>query len=98
MDSASQPPSGYRTPTQYRRIMKPIFAAMTLALAMLLPRPAAAFSVDFGPGFVTHRVSVTGDVVSVTVGGHGPVVILLHGYAEDSRMWKPLAIALAPRF
>ncbi len=59
---------------------------------------AYAFPVDFGPGFTTHAVSVDGAVVSVTVGGRGPAVVLLHGYAEDSRMWKPLAIALAPRF
>lgn len=73
-------------------------AATTFAVAILLPQAAAAFAVDFGPGFVTHRVSVAGDVVSVTVGGRGPAVLLLHGYAEDSRMWKPLALALAPRF
>jgi pimeloyl-ACP methyl ester carboxylesterase len=59
---------------------------------------AYAFPVDFGPGFTTHAVSVDGAIVSVTVGGRGPAVVLLHGYAEDSRMWKPLAIALAPRF
>jgi pimeloyl-ACP methyl ester carboxylesterase len=59
---------------------------------------AYAFPVDFGPGFTTHAVSVDGAVVSVTVGGRGPAVVLLHGYAEDSRMWRPLAIALAPRF
>jgi pimeloyl-ACP methyl ester carboxylesterase len=57
-----------------------------------------AFPVDFGPGFKTHSVYVDSAVVSVTIGGHGPAVVLLHGYAEDSRMWKPLAIALAPRF
>jgi pimeloyl-ACP methyl ester carboxylesterase len=73
-------------------------AAVALIFAILLPEAASAFPVDFGPGFATHRVSVAGGVVSVTVGGHGPVVLLLHGYAEDSRMWKPLAIALAPRF
>jgi pimeloyl-ACP methyl ester carboxylesterase len=75
-----------------------ILAATALALTILLPQAARAFPVDFGPGFVTNRVNVSGDVVSVTVGGHGPVVVLLHGYAEDSRMWKPLAIALGPRF
>lgn len=37
-------------------------------------------------------------MLNVTVGGSGPAVVLLHGYAEDSRMWKPLAIALAPHF
>lgn len=73
-------------------------AALALASAVLLPQAGRAFPVEFGQGFVTHRVSVAGGVVSVTVGGRGPVVVLLHGYAEDSRMWKPLAIALAPRF
>lgn len=60
--------------------------------------PARAYSVDFGPGFTTRAVNVDGATVSLTVGGHGPVVLLLHGYAEDSRMWKPLAQRLAPHF
>jgi pimeloyl-ACP methyl ester carboxylesterase len=59
---------------------------------------AQAFPVDFGQGFKTQRVSVDSSVVSVTVGGHGPAVVLLHGYTEDSRMWKPLATSLATRF
>ncbi len=80
--------------------MKPIKPLMMMALAgaFLLPQIVQAFPVDFGPGFTTHRVVVDGDTVSVTVGGHGPVIVLIHGYAEDSRMWKPLAVALAPRF
>ncbi len=53
---------------------------------------------DFGPGFKTQAVPVDGGVVSVTLGGSGPPVLLLHGYAETSRMWKPLAKVLAPRF
>jgi len=32
------------------------------------------------------------------VGGSGPPVVLIHGYAESSRMWKPLAKELSPRF
>lgn len=76
--------------------MKPaMLVATVLAFTILLPLNAGAFPVDFGHGFVTQRINVAGDVVSVTVGGHGPVVVLLHGYAEDSRMWRPLAIALA---
>jgi pimeloyl-ACP methyl ester carboxylesterase len=75
-----------------------LFAALALALAILPVQAVRAFPVEFGQGFVTQRVNVDGSVVSVTVGGRGPVVVLLHGYAEDSRMWKPLAIALAPRF
>jgi pimeloyl-ACP methyl ester carboxylesterase len=30
--------------------------------------------------------------------GHGPAVILLHGYAETSRMWRPLIPLLAEKF
>ena len=30
--------------------------------------------------------------------GHGPAVVLLHGYAETSRMWRPLIPKLADRF
>jgi pimeloyl-ACP methyl ester carboxylesterase len=30
--------------------------------------------------------------------GHGPTVILLHGYAETSRMWRPLIPRLADKF
>jgi len=58
--------------------------------------PAAA--VDFGPGFKTQSIPVDDDTVSVNVGGSGPAVLLLHGYAESSRMWKPLAKLLAPSF
>jgi pimeloyl-ACP methyl ester carboxylesterase len=30
--------------------------------------------------------------------GHGPTVILLHGYAENSRMWRPAIPVLAQKF
>src|SRR5205823_5133751 len=53
---------------------------------------------DFGPGFKTRAVPVDGATLNVTVGGNGPPVVLLHGYAQSSRMWKPLAKVLAPRF
>src|SRR5712671_2840568 len=30
--------------------------------------------------------------------GHGPALILLHGYAETSRMWRPIIPLLAEKF
>ncbi len=57
-----------------------------------------AFPVDFGPRFTTKQIEVDGATISVTIGGSGPVVVLLHGYAEDSRMWRTLAVELASRF
>ncbi|HXO17575.1 MAG TPA: alpha/beta hydrolase [Candidatus Dormibacteraeota bacterium] len=72
--------------------------ALGAAFAAGLTAPAAAFPVNFGPGFTTRTVTVDGCTISATIGGHGPALLLLHGYAEDSRMWKPLAVALAPSF
>jgi pimeloyl-ACP methyl ester carboxylesterase len=59
---------------------------------------AIAYPPDFGSGFQTTNLPVDGALLSLTVGGHGPPVVLLHGYAEDARMWRPLAIVLARRF
>src|SRR5207253_7350907 len=58
----------------------------------------SARAADFGSGFRTKSVPVDGGTVAVTVGGSGPPIVLIHGYAESSRMWKPLARELAPRF
>jgi pimeloyl-ACP methyl ester carboxylesterase len=69
-----------------------------LCLLAVLIAAASAHAADFGLGFKTKAVAVDGGTLSVTVGGNGPPVLLLHGYAETSRMWKPLAKMLAPRF
>ena len=84
---------------EYRSLMKfSVPVALVFACATIFPQAAGAFPVKFGPGFTTHRVSVGGNIVSITVGGRGPAIVLLHGYAEDSRMWKPLATRLASQF
>jgi pimeloyl-ACP methyl ester carboxylesterase len=64
----------------------------------VLNSSSAAHAADFGSGFKTRSIAVDGGTVSVNVGGSGPAALLLHGYAETSRMWKPLARVLAPRF
>ena len=71
---------------------------LALSCLALLIDTAPAHGADFGPGFKTTSVAVDGANLSVTVGGSGPPVLLLHGYAETSRMWRPLAKVLAPRF
>jgi pimeloyl-ACP methyl ester carboxylesterase len=73
----------------------PLLALCRLAVLMVAAPVAAA---DFGPGFKTQAVAIDAGTLSVTVGGSGPPVVLLHGYAESSRMWKPLAKVLAPSF
>jgi pimeloyl-ACP methyl ester carboxylesterase len=71
----------------------PVIFGLSLTLVTASVRGA-----DFGPGFATKLVAVDGDKLNVTIGGKGPAVLLLHGYAETSRMWAPLAKELAPNF
>ncbi len=71
-----------------------LFLAAVLAAAIDIGSARAA---DFGSAFRTKSVPVDGGTVAVTVGGSGPPIVLIHGYAESSRMWKPLARELAPR-
>jgi pimeloyl-ACP methyl ester carboxylesterase len=59
---------------------------------------SAVSAANYGQGFKQTMVPVEGCTLGATVGGKGPTVLLLHGYAETAQMWKPLAVALAPRF
>jgi pimeloyl-ACP methyl ester carboxylesterase len=48
---------------------------------------------------ITSRsVEIHGAKLHYMTAGHGPTLILLHGYAETSLMWKPIMPALARRF
>lgn len=81
----------YRSSPRRRASLLPFVCVAALIGA------APVRAADFGPGFKTQSVAVDGGTVSITVGGTGPPVLLLHGYAETSRMWKPLAKVLSPR-
>jgi pimeloyl-ACP methyl ester carboxylesterase len=48
---------------------------------------------------ITERLADVGGVkLHYLSAGHGPAIVLLHGYAETSRMWKPLIPQLASNF
>src|SRR3984893_6615489 len=47
---------------------------------------------------VVRTASVGGVKLQYLTAGRGPAVVLLHGYAETSRMWRPLMPRLAERF
>ena len=61
-----------------------------------LPTPACAEAVD--KEIVARTAEVDGTQLHYLTAGHGPTVILLHGYAETSRMWRPIVPLLAERF
>lgn len=73
-------------------------AATTGLLAIASPASAAAPIVGNEgrvPGFTARDAEVNGTRIHYRVGGTGPAVVLLHGYAETSHMWNPLMPLLA---
>ncbi|MGB6431306.1 MAG: alpha/beta fold hydrolase, partial [Candidatus Acidiferrales bacterium] len=76
-----------------RRSLRLIFACLVF---LLLPAAVRVQAAD--NGFVSHDADVAGATIHYTIGGHGPAVILLHGYAETSRMWTPILPALGEKF
>ena len=50
------------------------------------------------PAIASRTANVDGLKLHYLTAGHGPTVILLHGYTQTSRMWKPIIPLLAERF
>ena len=70
-------------------------AAMTAcALTLISTVPAAARIVTYPAAFHTQMVQTNGTRLYVRVGGHGPAVVMLHGFGDTGDMWAPLAIVL----
>src|SRR5260370_10828460 len=63
--------------------------------SLAISLPAAAQVQPFPADFRTQEIQANGIVLHVRVGGHGPAVVLLHGYRETGDMWAPLAAELA---
>jgi pimeloyl-ACP methyl ester carboxylesterase len=48
--------------------------------------------------FVSRTAEIDGVKLHYLTAGHGAALILLHGYAETSHMWRPIIPGLAERF
>jgi pimeloyl-ACP methyl ester carboxylesterase len=66
-----------------------ILGAVALALS------AAAEVTSFPASFRIQDIKTTEATIHVRVGGHGPAVVLLHGFGDTGDMWAPLAADLA---
>ncbi|HEY2751485.1 alpha/beta hydrolase [Phenylobacterium sp.] len=73
--------------------MKIKIAALALGLSLMTTAALAAVP-PFPQDFTTRTIATNGAKIFVRVGGHGPAVVLLHGYGETGDMWAPLAAAL----
>ena len=51
-----------------------------------------------GNDIVSRNAEIDGVRLHYLTAGRGPAVILLHGYAQTSRMWRPIIPRLAERF
>ena len=50
---------------------------------------------SFPPEFSVRDIPTNGATIHVRVGGQGPAVVLLHGFADTGDMWAPMAADLA---
>jgi pimeloyl-ACP methyl ester carboxylesterase len=70
------------------RILLGAIAVLTLVqLASAEVRP-------FPRNFHTEKIRTDGATIYVRVGGSGPAVVMLHGFADTGDMWVPLAAAM----
>jgi pimeloyl-ACP methyl ester carboxylesterase/uncharacterized RmlC-like cupin family protein len=72
---------------------------LLMALASGTPSPRAMQRDAGVTGSIAARTAtVDGVKLQYLTAGRGPTIVLLHGYAETSRMWRPLIPILATSF
>ena len=64
------------------------------ALGVFLLSTSALAVEPFPAGFQTKETKTNGTTLHVRVGGHGPAVVLLHGFGDTGDMWAPVAKVL----
>lgn len=68
---------------------------LLLLAGLLIGVPAAAAVKPFPASFQTRDIQTgPGLFIHVRVGGHGPAVVMLHGFGDSGDMWAPLAAVM----
>jgi pimeloyl-ACP methyl ester carboxylesterase len=70
-------------------------AVLGAVLGLLAAAPSSADITPFPSDFQVLDVSTPDGTLHVRTGGHGPAVVLLHGFGDTGDMWAPLASDLA---
>ena len=79
-----------------RELMKrTMYSLLPLLVLVLLPAPIYGTEQN---AVVSRDAKIDNVQLHYLMAGHGPAVILLHGFAETSRMWRPLIPLLAEKF
>ena len=79
--------------------LRPVVISASVCVLLLgASLPAAAKKAAAADAIASRTATPGGVKMQYLVAGSGPTVILLHGYAETSRMWRPLIPRLASKF
>jgi pimeloyl-ACP methyl ester carboxylesterase len=79
--------------------MKVAFKAFTgLAVLILFAAATSTRAAAQAEAIASRTSQVNGVELHYLTAGHGPAVILLHGYTQTSRMWRPIIPLLAAKF
>jgi pimeloyl-ACP methyl ester carboxylesterase len=78
------------------RMVFKVFAASVL-LVLFVASPDKIANAQTEP-IASHMADVGGVKLHYLTAGHGPAVLLLHGYTQTSRMWRPIIPLLAAKF
>src|SRR5437879_1326537 len=73
------------------------FVAASIALLSFMALPGRAHAQDANT-ISSRTAEVGGLTLHYLTAGHGPAAILLHGYTQTSRMWRPIMPRLAEKF
>ena len=73
----------------FRRVVAGLAASLVLGTLSAYAAPTP-FPADFRSSQVVNDDAT----INVRVGGHGPAVVLIHGFGETGDMWSPMAAAL----
>jgi len=77
---------------------RPVALAVFVLLFLYTGFSAKTAAVAQDETIASRTAEIDGAKLHYLTAGHGPPLILLHGYAETSLMWKPIIPALAKRF
>ncbi len=74
------------------------FRGFAVIVCLLFAVSLAADAHAATEAIASKTADVGGLKIHYLISGQGPAVILLHGYTQTSRMWRPIIPALAQRF
>ncbi|MEU2777504.1 alpha/beta hydrolase [Streptomyces sp. NPDC007162] len=86
-----------------RRLVAAVFAlalglGSTTLTAAASDKPPSSAGERMPAGFSEHRTKVAGTGIDYVIGGHGPTLMLVHGYPQTWYEWRGIMPALAEHY